>query len=92
MFTHRRAIAQTPSWLEKFIRVRYMPYSPKELARLSGMTASKPDFDRNGVQARGLGYWLKFVAGLGARGAKGALLRWLVVLVSMYTLTQRRNH
>lgn len=56
------------------------------------MTAEKPDFDRNGVQVRGLGYWLSFVVGLGAKGAKGALLRWLVALVSMYTLTLRRNH
>ncbi|CAI0644005.1 unnamed protein product [Colletotrichum noveboracense] len=83
MFTHRRSVAQTPSWLEKFIRVRYMPYSPKELARLSSMTAEKPDFDRNGVQVRGLGYWLSFVVGLGAKGAKGALLRWLVALESL---------
>ncbi|KAK1728791.1 hypothetical protein CaCOL14_005370 [Colletotrichum acutatum] len=90
-FTHRRSVAQTPSWLEKFIRVRYMPYSPKELKRLQGMTNDKPDFDRNGLQVRGLGYWVKFVLGLGAKGATGALLRWVLALVSMYTLTQRRR-
>ncbi|TEA14027.1 Beta-apo-4'-carotenal oxygenase [Colletotrichum sidae] len=73
MFTHRRSVAQTPTWIEKFIRVRYMPYSPKELARLQGMTAHKPDFDRNGVQVRGVGYWLGFVLGLGAKGAKGII-------------------
>ncbi|EFQ28326.1 aldehyde dehydrogenase [Colletotrichum graminicola] len=91
-FTHRRTIAQTPSWLEKFIRVRYMPYSPKELARLNRMTAGKPDFDRNGVQIRGVGYWLRFVLGLGAKGAKGALLRWVLVLASAYALTLRRSY
>lgn len=90
-FTHRRSVAQTPSWLEKFIRVRYMPYSPKELKRLQGMTNDKPDFDRNGLQVRGLGYWFKLVLGLGAKGATGALLRWVLALVSMYTLTQRRR-
>ncbi|GJC98079.1 aldehyde dehydrogenase [Colletotrichum higginsianum] len=83
-FTHRRSVAQTPSWMEKFIRVRYMPYSPKELARLQRMTADKPDFDRNGVQIRGLGYWVRFVVGLGASGAKGALLRWVLALRRRY--------
>ncbi|KAF6819566.1 fatty aldehyde dehydrogenase [Colletotrichum sojae] len=80
MFTHRRSVAQTPTWLEKFIRVRYMPYSPKELTRLSRMTAGKPDFDRNGTQVRGVGYWMSFVVGLGAKGVKGALIRWIVAL------------
>ncbi|WYZ41878.1 hypothetical protein EsH8_V_000773 [Colletotrichum jinshuiense] len=91
-FTHRRTVAQTPTWIEKFLRVRYMPYSPKELARIQRVSAGKPNFDRNGVQARGVGYWLSFVTGLGAKGAKGALLRWVLALVSMFALTQRRNN
>lgn len=82
-FTHRRSVASVPSWVEGFLRVRYMPYSPRELARLQSMSASKPDFDREGRQVRGLGYWLTFFLGLGAKSSKGALLRWAVALAGL---------
>ncbi|KAG7111307.1 hypothetical protein HYQ44_009502 [Verticillium longisporum] len=73
LFTHRRSVAQVPSWLDKFLRVRYMPYSPKELARLQSMSAGKPDFDRSGNRIRTLGYWFSFLTGFGAKTVKGVL-------------------
>ncbi|EEY18149.1 aldehyde dehydrogenase 3I1 [Verticillium alfalfae VaMs.102] len=89
LFTHRRSVAQVPSWLDKFLRVRYMPYSPKELARLQSMSAGKPDFDRSGNQIRGLGYWFSFLTGFGAKTVKGALLRWIVALVAAVLAKKR---
>ncbi|KAF3359354.1 hypothetical protein VdG1_02377 [Verticillium dahliae VDG1] len=89
LFTHRRSVAQVPSWLDKFLRVRYMPYSPKELARLQSMSAGKPDFDRSGNRIRGLGYWFSFLTGFGAKTVKGALLRWIVALVAAVLAKKR---
>jgi beta-apo-4'-carotenal oxygenase len=54
------------------------------------MTGRKPAFDREGKTIKGLGYWVGLLAGLGAGGLKGALLRWAVVLMGAYVLTVRR--
>ncbi len=83
-FTHFRTVAQTPSWMEKFIRVRYMPYIWTELKRVQGLTGRKPNFDRSGAVVKGLGYWVSLLFRLGGKGIKGAFLRWLFVLVSGY--------
>lgn len=89
-FTHQRVVADVPSWMEPFLRVRYMPYKWGELKRFRLLTSDSPDFDREGRVIKGLGYWLKFVLTLGASGtgggggsgAKGAFLRWCVVLLA----------
>jgi beta-apo-4'-carotenal oxygenase len=83
-FTHMRTIAEVPGWVEPLLRVRYMPYQWSELARLRRLTFSKPDFDRNGRITKGLGYWVGLVLSLGGRGAKGALMRWLLLCVVGY--------
>ena len=89
-FTHPRTISETPGWADAFIRVRYMPYEWGQLRSLRRMTGKKPNFDRNGAVVKGVGYWLAFVLGLGANGAKGALLGWILVAASAYWYQSRR--
>ena len=43
------------------------------------MSELKPNFDRDGNEKRGLGYWVSFLAGLGGDGAKSVAFRWAVV-------------
>ncbi|KAI1140518.1 aldehyde dehydrogenase [Hypoxylon sp. FL0543] len=83
-FTHLRTIVEVPGWMDKLLRVRYSPYSPTELKRHLWMTGFKPDFDRDGKPISGLSYWAWVIFGLGGPSAKGALLRWLVLLASAY--------
>jgi beta-apo-4'-carotenal oxygenase len=83
-FTHRRTVVETPNWMDKLLRVRYMPYLESELKNFQWMNAKKVDFDRNGNKIKGPGYWLWLVLGLGGSSTKGALLRWLIVAVSSY--------
>lgn len=80
-FTHRRTVLETPLWLEKLLRSRYPPYKPEELKRLRMLIGRQPDFDRQGRKiGRGLRYWAWFVAALGGGSAKGAFVRWIVLL------------
>jgi beta-apo-4'-carotenal oxygenase len=90
-FSHARVICTTPSWLEKLLRIRYMPYNMEELNRLKKLTAPKPDFDREGRQIRGLAYWSSLLLRLGAKSGKGAFLRWFIVLSSWYVLTFKKE-
>ena len=90
-FSHRRTVAATPSWLEGLLRIRYMPYQPGELERMRRFTGSKPNFDRSGNRVKGLAYWTGLVFGLGAKGVRGAFVRWLLVLLSAYALTLRKG-
>jgi beta-apo-4'-carotenal oxygenase len=89
-FSHRRTIAEAPKWSDALMRMRYMPYSFKRIEQSplrppwSGLS-----FDREGNPVRGLKYWFGFFAGLGASGPKGALLRWVIVLVSALALIRR---
>ncbi|KIH88112.1 aldehyde dehydrogenase (NAD(P)+) [Sporothrix brasiliensis 5110] len=69
VFTHRRTVAETPSWMEGLLRVRYMPYDWSN-RRMVDFLAAKPNFDRNGNVNKGLGYWLRLVLGLGSRNAQ----------------------
>ncbi|KAK4126719.1 aldehyde dehydrogenase [Parathielavia appendiculata] len=88
-FTHFRTVSETPAWAEKIIDVRYMPYNMAKLKLLNRFTAKKPNFDRNGKVIKGFGYWAKMVLCLGGKGAKGAFLRWLAVLLAHYLYTNR---
>ncbi|KAK0733271.1 Aldehyde/histidinol dehydrogenase [Lasiosphaeria miniovina] len=85
-FTHFRTIAETPSWADKILRVRYMPYDMSKMRLLARLTAPKPNFDRSGSIVRGFSYWVKLIFGLGASSAKGALFRWLLLLAVNYVL------
>ncbi|PKS07507.1 hypothetical protein jhhlp_006111 [Lomentospora prolificans] len=88
-FSHARTIAQTPGWADGLFRVRYMPYSFKKLNQMPRPPRKNLGFDRDGNPIRGLKYWLGFVVSLGADGPKGALLRWLLVVVSAVALTRK---
>ena len=92
-FTHRRTIAQNPGWADLLLRVRYMPYSFKRIEQMPNRPpASGLPFDREGNPIRGVKYWVGFLTGLGAKGAKGALLRWVLVLVAAAVLTRKRGY
>ncbi|CAM1500905.1 Fc.00g100670.m01.CDS01 [Cosmosporella sp. VM-42] len=80
-FSHHRTIAKTPFWAELMLKVRYMPYSLKELDQLH-MLDAKPNFDRNGKQIKGLKYFLGLILGLGSKSSKGAVLRWAVLVAA----------
>ncbi|KAF8864936.1 aldehyde dehydrogenase [Acephala macrosclerotiorum] len=77
-FTHRRSVVQTPGWMEKLLDVRYPPYDGK-LKKFRQMSEMKPNFDREGREIKGVGYWLGLVFSLGGESLKGALFRWAVV-------------
>lgn len=79
-FSHQRPIASVPKWAEKVLRVRYMPYSMKELNQMISLTSAKPNFDRNGEVVKGIGYWLSLLFRLGAKKTSGATLRWALLL------------
>jgi beta-apo-4'-carotenal oxygenase len=66
--------------MESLISVRYPPYAGK-LAKLRKLKVAdqKPNFDRQGREIKGVGYWVGFVFGLGSNSLKGALARWMVV-------------
>ena len=68
----------TPGWMEGMIDIRYPPYDGK-LAKFRSMSEMKPNFDRDGREIKGLGYWLGLLAGLGGESFKSTLLRWVVV-------------
>lgn len=84
-FSHRRTVVENPGWMDRFLRVRYFPYTAASMREYEWLSRTRPDFDRDGRPVKGVRYWLGLVLGLGrAGGAKGALLRWAVVLVSGY--------
>jgi len=90
-FTHLRIMANNPTWTDKLLRVRYMPFMNKHLQRLPGRPPrSGLGFDRQGNPIKGFGYWVGLLASLGAKKAGGTLLRWILVLVSAYVLARRR--
>ena len=80
VFTHRRSVTTTPGWMEKLIDVRYPPYVGK-YEKFKKMSELKPNFDRDGKETRGVGYWMSFLLGLGGDGPKSILLRWAVVVL-----------
>ncbi|KAL0469871.1 aldehyde dehydrogenase [Neurospora intermedia] len=84
-FTHFRTVSETPTWMDRFLRVRYMPYDWSELRLLQRWTNKKPNFDRQGTVAKGSEYWMWYFLGLGTKGGvKGALMKWLVVVAGYY--------
>lgn len=79
-FTHRRSITTTPGWMEGMLNVRYPPYDGK-LAKFRQMSEKKPNFDRDGNEIRGLGYWMSFLLGMGADTVRGSLARWALLIL-----------
>ena len=66
VFTHRRSVVQTPTWMESLLAMRYPPFTAKKLKQVLSMGAMKPDFDREG-RAIGWGGW--FAGLVGVKGA-----------------------
>ena len=66
--------------MEGLLSVRYPPYAGK-LAKFRQTSELKPNFDRNGNEIRGLGYWLGFVLSLGGETTKSAFSRWFVAIL-----------
>ncbi|ORY63052.1 aldehyde dehydrogenase [Pseudomassariella vexata] len=71
-FTHHRTVVETPTWMDKLLRVRYMPYQESDLKTFQWMNGVKPDFDRNGKKIQSAGYWPKMIFGLGGPSVKGS--------------------
>lgn len=90
-FSHQRTVAQTPDWADFTLRVRYMPYSFKELDRFHLLNDRKPNFDRNGKPVKGLMYLLGLVFSLGSKSSKGALLRWAVLIAATAALVLKKG-
>ncbi|KAF2119445.1 Aldehyde/histidinol dehydrogenase [Lophiotrema nucula] len=82
VFTHRRSVTTTPSWMEGLLDVRYPPYSAAKQKKFAGMNELKPNFDREG-RTLGWGSWF-----LGLIGLKG--LAAVVVAVGIRMYLQRR--
>lgn len=91
VFTHSRTVCEVPTWLERFLRVRYMPYQMSDLQRLQKINGASPDFDRSGQVVKGLGYWTGLLLGLGGESVTGKLARWLVVLAAGYAYYVKRG-
>ncbi|GAP83098.1 putative aldehyde dehydrogenase [Rosellinia necatrix] len=70
-FTHLRTVVETPGWMDKLLRVRYLPHSPRELRQFLWLNSTRPDFDRSGRRVAGVAYWAWLVLGLGGPSAKG---------------------
>lgn len=87
-FSHQRSVTKTPYWAEKLFEVRYPPYAGK-VKKLRMLSASTPDFDRQGREVK-LGF-LRSLLGLGAKSPTGGLVRYLVVIVGKADSRFRRD-
>lgn len=87
-FTHRRSTTTTPGWMESLIAVRYPPYEGK-LKRLRMTSEVKPNFDREGREIKGAGYWVKYIFTLGAPSVKRSILRWAVLALVVWGWKKR---
>jgi beta-apo-4'-carotenal oxygenase len=73
VFTHRRSVTTTPSWIESMLDIRYPPYTLAKQKKFQGMNEMKPNFDRHGkVNAT----WLGWLIGLGSSNGKAGIARW----------------
>ncbi|KAI9699770.1 MAG: hypothetical protein M1836_002805 [Candelina mexicana] len=83
-FTHRRSVTTTPNWMEFLLSVRYPPYKGK-LAQFQKMANLTPNFDRDGNVKHSLVRW---ILKLGAGDSKGALARYIIVVVAAVGMRQ----
>ncbi|KAL1610695.1 Hexadecenal dehydrogenase [Paraconiothyrium brasiliense] len=82
VFTHRRSVTSTPTWIEGMLDMRYPPFTAKKLQQFLKMSEMKPNFDRQG-NAIGWGGWF-----LGLLGFKS--LAAVVVAAGIRLYLQRR--
>ncbi|KAJ6014546.1 Beta-apo-4'-carotenal oxygenase [Penicillium herquei] len=79
VFVHRRTITTSPSWVERFLAIRYPPYAGK-LEEFKAASTLKPDFDRDGRKLS-CG-WLRYFLTLGGGTAKAGAGRAVAVAAS----------
>ncbi|RKK17179.1 hypothetical protein BFJ66_g17699, partial [Fusarium oxysporum f. sp. cepae] len=75
IFTHRRSVASVPTWIDRFLRVRYLPYLRNELTKVRHMNNLKPDFDRDG---RRVTYWARLRHGM--KILLGVFVGWFAIM------------
>ena len=68
-FSHRRAVATVPGWMESALSMRYPPFTPKKMKDLRSSNR-KPNFDREGKVT---GSWLWRLVTTGGLGTAGLL-------------------
>ena len=69
-FSHRRSVAAVPGWVEGALSIRYPPFTRDKVAKLRGLAAGRPNFDREGRVV--VTWWRRLVAG-GGLGMAGVL-------------------
>lgn len=91
-FVHRRAIAETPSWMEKVVELRYPPFTGTNKFRLlSKLLFKKPNFDRKGNEKLG---WITWFVTLGTGGfLRGAFRVAILAMIAFVirSLADRRT-
>ena len=90
-FSHHRCITQVPNWAEKILKVRYMPYSMKNLEQMKAMVEPKPNFDRSGNVVKGLAYWVGLVLSLGGKSPQRSVFRWSILFAFAAFLGLKRS-
>jgi len=92
-FVHRRAIAQTPKWMERFLAVRYPPYAgTNKYLEFSKMGKLKPNFDREGNEKRTV---LWYMLTLGGKSLTRGVIRALVlagIALGLKSILERRGY
>ncbi len=86
-FTHNRSVTTTPGWMERFLSVRYPPFTGTDkLQQFNKMGLLKPDFDREGNRKVGI-FWYLLTLGSGSasRGVfRAVLLAGVSVVLKAY--------
>lgn len=83
-FVHRRAIVQTPNWIETLIKARYPPFvGTNKYEQLSKLLFTKPNFDREGNEKLG---WITWLITLGTGGLFRGSFRAVLLLLVAYTI------
>lgn len=90
-FSHERIICKVPGWADLLLKLRYMPYDMRELARTQALTSLRPNFDRDGNPKRGVFYYLGLLFTLGGRGRKSSISRWAILISVVAYLFQLRQ-
>lgn len=88
VFTHRRSVTTTPSWLEGMLDIRYPPYTAAKQKKFENMQSRPANFDRNGNVKLSVMGVLSYMLGLGTKSASSGALRWFIVLAVAYGARQ----
>lgn len=86
-FVHKRSVVWQKSWMEKLLKNRYPPYDDSAIGTLKHMNGS-PNFGRDGKVKFNLLSWL---FKLGSSSVKGALGRYVLLVLSYYYLFVMRK-